>query len=252
MQREEEHFCRYLAVRLKRAGSYIAGTKIGFPSPHLAWIHQGSCQVEYGSGKVLLLGPGDVWFIPKGLPYVSRWSAENEVVFDKLEFEADYFSLYYRTMQVLHLPELRADFSRLCAKGESDHSFGSLAAFYHILDTLIPLLKKEKNDSIERILPALRYICEWDSASIRVDELAQMCYMSPSRFYEVFREAVGDSPINYKNQIRLSHAKMLIQEGMKIEEVCERLQFSSPSFLRRMIKRHLGTTPKELRQGRSI
>ena len=46
-----------------------------------------------------------------------------------------------------------------------------------------------------------------------VKKLADMCYMSSSRFYEVFREAVGESPINYKNRIRVSYAKMLIQEG---------------------------------------
>lgn len=252
MIREEEHFCRYLAEKHQKTGSYCAGTKIGFPSPHLAFIKNGSCRVEYGDGKVLHLLPGDVWYIPKGVPYDSHWHTENEVTFDKMEFEADYFSLYYRTMQVFHLPEMRADFNELCEDQSPGNPFGSLAAFYRILNTLIPRLQKEHNSSLDRVLPALKFLRAWDSAAIRVEELAQMCYMSPSRFYEVFREAVGESPINYKNKIRLSHAKMLIQEGKKMEEVCELLQFSSPSFLRRMMKKHLGITPKEIKQGKSI
>jgi len=76
--------------------------------------------------------------------------------------------------------------------------------------------------------------------------------MSSSRFYEVFREAIGESPINYKNRIRVAHAKMLIQEGKTLDEVCELLHFSSPSFLRRMMKKFLGITPKEAKRNESI
>ncbi|MBQ2957994.1 MAG: helix-turn-helix domain-containing protein [Clostridia bacterium] len=252
MKREEEHFCRFLASRHIRAGCYSAGTNVGFPSPHLAYIIRGECRAEYDGGKVIRLCPGDVWFIPKGLPYASHWTTEDDVIFDRLEFEADDFSLKYRSMQAIGLPGLKDDFGELCEAQNEVGSFGSIAAFYRILSAISPFLQKEENASLDRILPALKYLRQWNSASVRVEELAAMCYMSPSRFYEVFREAVGESPINYKNRIRLSHARMLMQEGKKLEEICEMLHFSSPSFLRRMMKKHLDTTPKEIKQGRSI
>lgn len=252
MRQEQEHYCRYLAECLRQSVSYSAGTNVGFPSPHLAYIICGSCLVEYGQGKVLHLQPGDVWYIPKGLPYTSRWTAQEHVIFMKLEFEADDFSVQYRTMQAFRLPELKKDFEALCGAQEQPHPYGSLSAFFHILSTLAPFLKREENTALHRILPALKFLQQQDPVSVRVDELAALCYMSTSRFYEVFREALGDSPINYKNKIRLSHAKMLIQEGKKLDEICEVLHFSSPSFLRRMMKKHLGITPKEAKQRESI
>lgn len=252
MRKGEDHFCRYWTENHRRAGSYTAGTKVGFPLPHLAYIKSGSCRVEYGDGETLTLRPGDAWYIPKGLPYASHWSTENDVIFYKLEFEADDFSLKYRTMQVFRLPELEAHFTRLCDEGNQPHPFDSLASFFHILSALTPLLKQEQSTSFDRIIPALKYLQQWDSVSIQVSELAVMCCLSPSRFYEVFREAVGESPINYKNKIKLSHAKILLHQGRTLDEVCELLHFSSPSFLRRMMKKHLGITPKEAKQGGNI
>lgn len=252
MKQGQEHFCRYLTEHHEKTGGYRAGTNVGFPSPHLAYVISGSCRVEYNHGKTLHLQPGDVWYIPKGLPYTSHWVTENVVTFDKLEFEADGFSLSYRTMQAFRLPELKADFAVLCGQPDRAQSYGGLAAFYRILSILVPLLKQEENRTLHRVLPALRYLQQQDFASVRVEELAAMCYMSTSRFYEVFREAVGESPINYKNKIRLSHAKTLIQEGKKLDEVCELLHFSSPSFLRRMMKKYLGITPKAAKQHESI
>ena len=233
MKQGQDHFCRYLAEHHQRTGCYSAGTTVGFPSPHLAYIISGSCRVEYGNGSVLCLHPGDVWYIPKGLAYTSHWTTESDVIFDKLVFEADDFSLQYRTMQAFRLPELGSAFAGLVGSRNQASPYGSLSVFFHILGTLAPFLKQ-------------------DPVSVRVEDLAAMCYMSSSRFYEIFREAVGESPINYKNKIRLSHARMLIQEGKKLDEVCELLHFSSPSFLRRMMKKHLGITPKEAKQHESI
>jgi len=248
----QDHFFRYFAEHHDQAGNYIAGTNIGFSSPRLAYILRGSCRVEYGSGEILYLHQEDVWYIPKGLPYTSYWETEDNIIYIKLEFEADDFSLKYKTMQAFHLPEMKSDFTYLYEHQESELLFGNLSVFFRILDTLTPRLKQEKTASLHRILPALKYLQQQDSASVKVQELAAMCYMSSSRFYEVFREAIGESPINYKNRIRVAHAKMLIQEGKTLDEVCELLHFSSPSFLRRMMKKFLGITPKEAKRNESI
>lgn len=252
MNQWKDHFCRYSAEYHKRSGSYCAGTNVGFPSIRLAYILNGSCRVENAKGEVLHLKPGDVWYIPKGLPYSSHWTTADHVSFVKLEFEADDFSLQHKTMQVFRLPELEYDFKQLCNHEEQTNCYGSLSSFYHILSTLSPHLKQEKNTALYRILPALKYLQQQDLAVVRVKELAAMCCMSSSRFYQEFRKAVGDSPINYKNKIKLSYAKILLQEGRTLDEVCDLLHFSSPSFLRRIMKKHLGITPKEAKQRESI
>ena len=101
-------------------------------------------------------------------------------------------------------------------------------------------------------MPALKYLRDQNSETVRVEKAASLCYMSPSRFFEVFREAVGISPIQYKNRIKLARAEALLLQGKTAEEVCELLHFSSPTVMRRMMKKHLGVIPRDIKKGISI
>ena len=251
MEREEEHFCRFFTRRNIRTGPYTAGTKVGFSAPRLAFIKRGGCVVETQDGAVFGLREGDIWFLPKLFSYASHWYGE-EVSFDMVEFDVDFLSLYYQSMQVLHFPEAEKDFEFLLLAWEKEDSFESLAALYLLLHRVLPLLKKSENKWGDRILPALKYLRDQNSESVRVEEVAALCYMSPSRFFEVFREAVGVSPIQYKNRIKLARAEALLLQGKTTEEVCEILHFSSPTFMRRMMKKHLGMTPRDIKKGSSI
>jgi AraC-like DNA-binding protein len=251
MERDEEHFCRFFTRRNIRTGPYTAGTKVGFSAPRLAFIKRGGCVVETQDGAVFGLREGDIWFLPKLFSYVSHWYGE-EVFFDMVEFDVDFLSLYYQSMQVLHFPEAEKDFEFLLLAWEKEDSFESLAALYLLLHRVLPLLKKSENKWGDRILPALKYLRDQNSESVRVEEVAALCYMSPSRFFEVFREAVGVSPIQYKNRIKLARAEALLLQGKTTEEVCEILHFSSPTFMRRMMKKHLGMTPRDIKKGSSI
>lgn len=251
MYQTQEHFCRFYAGRHYRKGRYSAGTQTGYSATRLAFIRQGGCRIEQKTGETFRLSVGDVWFIPKGVAYTSYWE-EGESAFDMTEFEVDQISLYYPKMQFFHLPALSADFDTLIREGEQKNDLACAAAFYQILNKVVPMLEKKTPASAERILPALNYLRDHSGETVTVEEVAELCHMSPSRFFEVFREAVGESPIKYKNKIRLFRAETLLLEGKTTEEVCELLNFSSPSFLRRMMKKYLGTTPRAIKTGQTI
>ncbi len=252
MNREEEHFCRFFVKRNIRYGSYTAGTKVGFPAPRLAFIKRGSCVVETSDGEELHLQRGDLWFLPKLTSYVSHWHGDEDVLFDMVEFDVDFISLYYQSMQVLCMPEVEKDFDLLLESWEKEDSFQCLSVLYQLLHRVLPKLKKSENRWGDRIQPALKYLRDQNSETVRVEEAAALCYMSPSRFFEVFREAVGVSPIQYKNQIKLARAQALLMQGKTTGEVCDILHFSSPTFMRRMMKKHLGLTPLDIKKGSSI
>lgn len=150
------------------------------------------------------------------------------------------------------MPEAEKDFDSLLEAWEKEDSFQILAALYLLLHRVLPLLERSENKWGDRILPALKYLRDQNCELVRVEEVAALCYMSPSRFFEVFREAVGVSPIQYKNQIKLARAEALLLQGKTTDEVCEILHFSSPTFMRRMMKKHLGLTPRDIKKGISI
>ena len=84
----------------------------------------------------------------------------------------------------------------------------------------MPLLKKDDTKNIDSILPALNYLNENFTLPIKVDDLAKMCYMSKSTFYQKFKKITKTSPIEYKNAIKLSVARTLICDGLTLEEIC--------------------------------
>ena len=74
-----------------------------------------------------------------------------------------------------------------------------------------------------------------------------MCSLSESGFYQLFKKVTKLSPIEYKNSVKLSHAVTMIKNGSTLEEICEKLNFTSPAFLRRLMKKHYKKTPREIK-----
>lgn len=253
----EEHYCRVLLrssnypgenARKNYANGRRTGTRAGWVEPHLMRILSGSCRIERKEKEPILLSAGDYWYIPKRMPYQSFWQSEDMIHYEVLEFDADYFSLYYTETAVFRLPELDESFACMWKAQKEKDNFSFLKEFYSVLTVISSRLKRCDNPDMDRILPALKKINEDCKENISVSELAALCHLSTSRFYEIFREAVGTSPIEHKNMIKVSRAEVLLREGHTAEEICELLNFSSPAFLRRQMKKHLGMTPGEIKK----
>ena len=55
----------------------------------------------------------------------------------------------------------------------------------------------------------------------------------------------GNTPIEYRNNIRIEHAKALLQEGLLVSEVGGQLGFSSPAYFCDAFKKRVGCSPSE-------
>ncbi|MGO4548403.1 helix-turn-helix domain-containing protein [Paenibacillus sp. 2TAB23] len=78
-----------------------------------------------------------------------------------------------------------------------------------------------------------------------LEELAGLVYLSPSRFSDLFRRAVGTPPLLYLIHIRLEHAVTLLETSdMKITDIAMECGFRSLSNFNRLFKKHIGSSPK--------
>lgn len=223
----------------------------GFIHPRLAFICKGGCTCTPFSGKQIELKEGDVWFLPKGKPYVSNWSVDKdgEVEFYFIQFDVDVFSNEYDTFQKFSMPQIRELF---CKIYEGGGKLKILSLFYDLLDKVEPFLKKSDSEHYKTVMPALEYLYDNFTSNVKIETLASLCSLSQSRFYTVFKLALGVSPIEYKNGIKLSHAVDMIKSGSTLEDVCDKLGFSSPAFLRRLVKKRFNITPKEIKKVHNI
>jgi len=82
------------------------------------------------------------------------------------------------------------------------------------------------------------------AASHTVESLAEVAAMSRSAFAQKFTETFGRPPMSLVHHLRMQRADQLLQEGgSSIEEVAQRVGFSSRSHFSRVFKEHYGVSP---------
>ncbi len=80
-------------------------------------------------------------------------------------------------------------------------------------------------------------------------EYAKMCQMSKFHFLRVFKDITGSSPIEYRNKIRIEHAKELLEDiSIPIYEVGTRVGYTSSSYFCDAFKEKVGFSPMQYRQ----
>lgn len=81
----------------------------------------------------------------------------------------------------------------------------------------------------------------------RLDSLAQEAGLSASRFADVFRDTVGQTPLAYLRQWRLILARQDIERGDRIQTVAVRYCYGSSEALSRAFSAKFGCAPRSIR-----
>ena len=122
------------------------------------------------------------------------------------------------------------------------------ADMYNIIYTMqkeyfTEYLSKRK---LEIIKPAVEYIhSEYTHRLLSVDELSDMCGITPEYFRKIFKINYGISPIQYINNLKISHAKELLRSGMySVSEAAFQSGYADLSHFSREFKKAVGTSPK--------
>jgi AraC family transcriptional regulator len=99
----------------------------------------------------------------------------------------------------------------------------------------------------------LQQVIDYVNANLAQDisltELAKLVQMSSYHFGRLFKQSIGVSPYRYLIERRIERAKSLLTNtDLTVAEIAERTGFNSHSYLTRIFRQHLSTTPKAFRQ----
>ncbi len=98
------------------------------------------------------------------------------------------------------------------------------------------------------ILKAEQYMIERLDGNIVIDEVAEFVRISPRHFKRRFKNATGDSPLNYLQKLRIDEAKNRLENTLEnITEITRRVGYEDDSTFRRLFKRHTTLSPREYR-----
>ena len=81
-----------------------------------------------------------------------------------------------------------------------------------------------------------------------MEALADRAAMSPRNFARFFRRETGMTPAAYVEELRVEHARRLLEESTDpVELVSSRCGFGTPETMRRAFARRVGVSPLEYR-----
>ncbi len=82
-----------------------------------------------------------------------------------------------------------------------------------------------------------------------VEEMAEVCGITERTFKRRFRKATGYTPIGYVQELRLSQAKLLLEQTDKaIDDIAGEVGYQNPAYFRKIFKRNVGITPGAYRR----
>ncbi|MBQ2942449.1 MAG: helix-turn-helix transcriptional regulator [Clostridia bacterium] len=80
------------------------------------------------------------------------------------------------------------------------------------------------------------------------EEIASLCGLSLSNLKKIFKNYSGVGVMDYFNNLKITKAMTMINEGVPIYEISDALGFSSPNYFSECFKKRSGLTPTEYKR----
>lgn len=119
-------------------------------------------------------------------------------------------------------------------------------------ETLLRLCEEIRNARLGSCSTAIRQCCEYIdrnlSRSFSLNKLNEVCGLSCHYISDLFRSELGLGALQYTHQLRLQHAKFLLEHtALSIKEIAQHLGFPSHSNFSQRFRLTYGITPYEYR-----
>ncbi len=210
------------------------------------YIINGACTVQAG-GEEISLTPGALLYLPYGLFHTMTLTTPR-IEFYRVDFnvkvgdELVLFSTHpAKLCDTLHHKGHDAILAleEACAHGNNNivKTERLCALFSALCPTAAPVYRS-------KLGAAVRYLDEHFTEPLDCRALASLCFLSTAQFYNLFRELLGMTPLEYRDTLLLRRAKALLtSDEVTVTEAASLLGFSSVAYFSRFFKKHVGLAP---------
>lgn len=107
----------------------------------------------------------------------------------------------------------------------------------------------ENLQSDPRIQASLARIHQSFRENLSIEQLALEAHLSPSRFRTLFKNRTGLSPQDYLTSLRLSRARMLLEQTDEpLSQIAEAVGYPDQLYFSRLFRSRIGLSPSEYRR----
>ena len=234
-------------LKVIRGKNYTSSKRTGRINHGFIYIVRGSlaCRFFREPGDDIHLSQGNLMFIPKGCSYsVTYLEDETEIKIIQFDLTDGALPSFLQKPGLHRLPNAEALVEAFFSP-RHDHPFYCLSCFYTLLWQL-----DESHSGLSgkylRLSPALSHMHSHFRENHPISSYAAMCRLSEPAFRRLFREYMGQAPVDHRNSLRLNDARIKLQSGeYNVSEAAISSGFSNLSFFIRLYKKKYGYTPKK-------
>ena len=219
----------------------------GAPLNYLAYLQKGEAKLVTDN-KTLYIKENEVFYIPKNLSYQSYWYGP-EIDFlsfgflelhtaDKLKFE----------LQKVNCDNALINKIKTIPVNSGGLNCKALSVFYDVMSEVLPKLEYNYNNHDEFLVNKIKK-CIRENLFASMTEIAKMCSVSEPHLYYLFNKHEKTTPNEYRQKLLCEMSiNLLITTDKKVEEISRMMNFCSSSYFRKVLKKHTGSTPREIRK----
>ena len=202
------------------------------------------------NGQELISSEGEVLYLPQGLGYEADYDDNEMLVFHFYEENPSDHAERFPIGATSPVTEL---FWEGLRSFQSDHPKAKLQAtslFYRILAELISDATDSpaigSNTPFSRALTLMT--AEYTDVSLSLADICRRAGISESAFRRIFSNRYGKPPIQFLTDLRLREAqRLLLCNTGTVEEIAHACGFWDVKYFSRVVKKHLGASPSQLR-----
>ena len=226
----------------------------------LVFPFSGSGVYHMASGETFTLHTGEIAFIPANsayyistTEYYTHYTINFLINNERCRGGAMLHELLDSNQLTILTPQNRTIYEKLFAsicttwyEKQLGYEMTAMGQLYTLLCEFIgeKIIFGIAASDYRRVQQAKNYLDKNYSRSVTIAELADLCSMSETHFRRVFCSVFGETPLSYRDKVRLLHACDYLAGGTcSVAEVAEKCGFSDANYFSRFFKKHTGVSP---------
>lgn len=216
--------------------------------------------IECGEGDFLYLNrkihvsAGDMIFIPEAVFCYSEWRGAPKIKVNYISFNIKGHD-FSKNFELIAIPKEKSKYKVLfestvsLLKLEPPKTLLAYSEFYKLWAFLLPELSCTPKTISKSVWEAIEYInINWNR-DINMSEVAKALFISESKLYHMFKAELGQTPVSYLNSVKINYAVSYLEKGeFTVSEICEKTNFHSESYFRRVFEKIIGMNPSKYRK----